>query len=361
MDVPAFGKTAFVTGANGITGYAIIDHLIRQPREEWYALIDPRVQFIALDFLQPVNDLVAQMKSVTKDVTHAFFASYIHSDDFKVLRDKNVPLFRNFLDAVDLACPNLERVCLQTGGKYYGVHLGPVKVPLEEWFPRYDDQGRGERPGHNIIRPNAITGYSPQANGMSEVITVAIYMLVCQELKQPPLFPGNEYFWHAIDDNSYAPSLADMSVWAVSEPRCKNQIFNHTNGDVFVWKHIWKDFAAFLGVEAPDPVFEKASGQASALANEVDLIEWAKDKREVWERVVKKYGGRTDAFDYGTWGFFGWATGKSWLTISSVNKARKFGWARHDRTMDTWLETYQSFVNAGVLPPRRAIPTSMLS
>lgn len=29
------GKVAFVTGANGITGNALIEHLIRQPASEW--------------------------------------------------------------------------------------------------------------------------------------------------------------------------------------------------------------------------------------------------------------------------------------------------------------------------------------
>lgn len=29
-------KVAFVTGANGITGFSIIEHLVRQPKEEWY-------------------------------------------------------------------------------------------------------------------------------------------------------------------------------------------------------------------------------------------------------------------------------------------------------------------------------------
>lgn len=32
---PAKGKVAFVTGANGITGNAIIEHLIRKPESEW--------------------------------------------------------------------------------------------------------------------------------------------------------------------------------------------------------------------------------------------------------------------------------------------------------------------------------------
>ena len=33
---PLTGKVAFVSGANGISGFAIIEHLIRQPKTEWY-------------------------------------------------------------------------------------------------------------------------------------------------------------------------------------------------------------------------------------------------------------------------------------------------------------------------------------
>ncbi|PKX88825.1 SDR family oxidoreductase [Aspergillus novofumigatus IBT 16806] len=332
---------------------------------------DPRVEFIAIDFLDPVEKIIAKIRDICADVTHAFFTSYVHNDDFSVLREMNVPLFRNFLDAVDAVCPLLQRVCLQTGGKYYGVHLGPVKVPLEEWFPRYDDKGynfyypqedylkevqsRRKSWSYNIIRPNAINGYAPHANGMSEVLTIAIYMLICRELNQPAAFPGNKYFWNSIDDNSYAPSLADLSVWVASHDHCKNEAFNHANGDVFVWKYIWQDFAAYLGLEVPEPKFEKAGGQATTLANEINMVEWARDKRSIWEQIVSKYGGKIEAFDWATWGFMNWATGKSWLTISSINKARKFGWQRNDKTLDTWVETYRSFENAGVLPPRRAL------
>ncbi|KAJ6031892.1 NAD-dependent epimerase/dehydratase [Penicillium herquei] len=383
MGLPSTEKVAFVTGANGISGFSIIEHLVRQSKEEWSkiivtsrrplpnAWIDPRVEFVAVDFLDPVETIIAKLEDICADVTHTFFTSYIHHDDFRVLRDKNVPLFRNFLDAVDIACPNLQRVCLQTGGKYYGVHLGPVKIPLEESFPRYDDggfnfyynqedylkevQARRSCWSWNVIRPNAINGYAPHANGMSEVLTIVIYMLICRELGQPAKFPGNEYFWNSIDDNSYAPSLADLSVFVTSHDHCKDEAFNHVNGDVFVWKHVWQDLAAYFGIEVPEPKFDRAAGQANTLANEIDMVEWAKDKREVWERVVSKYGGKADAFDWGTWGFFNWATGKSWITISSINKARKFGWHRNDKTFDTWIETYRSFENAGVLPSRRAL------
>ncbi|KAI9037862.1 SDR family oxidoreductase [Aspergillus affinis] len=381
--VPLPEKVALVTGANGISGHAIVEHLIRQPKSEWSKIIvssrrplanhwvDPRVEFVALDFLDPVDVIISKMKNICAPVTHAYFTSYVHDDDFKVLRDKNVPLFRNFMDALDTACPKLERVSLQTGGKYYGVHLGPVKVPLEEDFPRYDDQGynfyyfqedylrevqkRRNTWSYNIIRPNAINGFAPHANGMSEALTIAIYLLICRELNQPGQFPGNEYFWTSIDDNSYAPSLADLTVYATTKDHCKDEAFNHCNGDVFVWKYLWQDVAKYFGVEVPEPKFEKAAGQAKTLSNEIDMVEWAKDKRPIWEAVVKKYGGKSEAFDWGTWGFFNWATGKSWLTISSINKARKYGWTRTDNTFDTWIETYRSFENAGVLPSHAAL------
>lgn len=132
-------------------------------------------------------------------------------------------------------------------------------------------------------------------------------------------------------------------------------MFDHCNGDVFVWKYLWKDAAKDFGVEVPEPTFENAAGQADTLANEIDMAEWAKDKRPVWEAVVKKYGCKPEAFDFGTWGFFNWATGKSWCTISSTTKARKYGWQRTDNTFETWIETFRAYENSGLLPTRDSL------
>ena len=74
-------------------------------------------------------------------------------------------------------------------------------------------------------------------------------MLICREFGQPANFPRNEYFWNSIDDNSYALSLADLTVFAASHENCKNEGFNYANGDIFVWKYIWRDFAAYFGLE----------------------------------------------------------------------------------------------------------------
>ena len=80
----------------------------------------PRIEFVALDFLKPVDTLIPKMQTFCRGVTHTFFTSYVHTDDFTKLGDLNVPLFEHFLIAIDtVAGDSLQRVCLQTGGKVF--------------------------------------------------------------------------------------------------------------------------------------------------------------------------------------------------------------------------------------------------
>lgn len=79
---------------------------------------DPRVEYVAIDFLEPLDSIIEAMRPFCSEVTHAYFTSYVHDDNFDILKEKNVPLFQNFLRAIDtVAGENLQRVCLQTGGK----------------------------------------------------------------------------------------------------------------------------------------------------------------------------------------------------------------------------------------------------
>lgn len=89
------------------------------------------MQFVAIDFLNPVDKIIAGIASVCRGVTHAFYASYVHVDDFAELAGYNVPLFKNFLTAIDtVAGSSLQRVCLQTGGK---VRL--IKIVVQPYEP----------------------------------------------------------------------------------------------------------------------------------------------------------------------------------------------------------------------------------
>lgn len=92
------------------------------------------------------------------------------------------------------------------------------------------------------------------------------------------------------------------------------------------------------------------------MANNFSMVDWSRDKAAVWETIVAKHGGNPEAINWGTWDFFDWAVGKGWATIGTVSKARKFGWTRYDDTLETWIQTFRSFENAGILPIQNPPP-----
>mgnify|MGYP003624105872 CR=1 FL=1 len=80
------------------------------------------------------------------------------------------------------------------------------------------------------------------------------------------------------------------------------------------------------------------------------MLDWARDKKHYWETVCQKHGGNPDAFDWGTSGCFDWSIGKTWPTVGTNNKARRYGWTRVEDTLESWFETHRSFEAAGILP-----------
>lgn len=98
---------------------------------------------------------------------------------------------------------------------------------------------------NGIWFPNLLTR---SENGMSEALTLALYMLVCQEIGEIPRFPGNKYFYNCVDDNTYAVSLADMTIWATTSDHSKNEAFNHANGDTFVWRYFFPRIGKYFGI-----------------------------------------------------------------------------------------------------------------
>ena len=328
------GKVAFITGANGITGNAILEYLVETTTsEQWSKIIttsrspfkaivsDPRIDFIALDFSKPSSELATKMKDLCKPVTHAYFSSYVHKDDFALLNSANSALFENFLGALVETAPDLENVTLQTGGKNYNVHLGPVPTPAREadprlkasidnfYFPQEDAliaMQKGKSWTWNVIRPEAIIGTTYKPNGMNSALTYALYILVCKELGQEAVMPTNYCYWNSYDDASYAPLIADLTIFASTNPRCGNEAFNIVNGDVFSWRYMWPRLVSYFGgFASSDYQFKKPVPEPGTTQQELSLAEWAKDKREVWDRICDKTGvpQAKASWDSATWAY----------------------------------------------------------
>ena len=179
---------------------------------------------------------------------------------------------------------------------------------------------------------------------MSEVLTIVIYILICRELGQLANFPGNEYFWNSINDNSYAPSLADLTVFAASHENCKNKAFNYANGDIFVWKYIWRDFTAYFGLEVCVQTHYLGLLISSNWNDVGPRAELRQSRSSRYPFKRDRHGG----MGRGQTGCLGDRCEQVWWQ-------RQFGWQRNGRTLDTWIETYRSFENAGVLPSRATL------
>lgn len=405
-------KVAFITGGNGITGSAILEHLVRHTTAaEWCKIIvtsyspfvslvadDPRIQFVALDFTQPQDVLAAQMHNAgCGAVTHAYFSSYVHRDSFEELAAANTALFENFLttlQAVTTTGDNtLTSVTLQTGGKYYNVHATPGSTPCREedprppvgardgnfYYPQEDflvAEQKGKKWSWNVIRPTGIVGCTGEfhtkntrqnkqvtkwvyliagkPNGMNIALTYAVYFLLCAELDVDARMPTNEAYWNETEDQSDAALIAEQTIWASNTPGAANQAFNCVNGDVFRYRYMWPRLAAFFGARASsDQFFEKPRpASEGALQQEFSATDWLRDKRPVWEAMCDKAGvpEAKPTFGFITPSILDWAFRRSWSATLSMSKARRLGWTGYVDSYESNVRVFERFRDLKQIP-----------
>ncbi|KAH7563843.1 hypothetical protein BM1_00890 [Bipolaris maydis] len=375
-------NVALITGGNGISGGAILEYLVNNTTgQEWSKIIvtsrspfkttvqDPRITFIALDLSKKSDTLVQEMGSTCAEVTHAYFSSYVHKDDFKDLNIANEQLFQNFLDVLITVAPRLQNCTLQTGGKHYNVHLGPVPSPAREeekrrespignfYFQQEDyliQRQQGQSWSWNVIRPEAIIGHTSKPNGMNSALTFALYLLVCKELGEEAKMPTNQVYWEGYDDLSDSRLIADLTIWASTTHKSRNQAFNVANGDYFSWRYLWPRIAQHLGASATsDQKFMKPRPLEGSTQLEFSLAEWSVGKREAWDRICDKNGcpEAKATWESGTWAFQDWVFQRTWSATLSINKARKLGWTGHIDSFQSLTDAFDKFVELRQIPP----------
>lgn len=267
-------KSVLIAGASGVVGHAALEHFDALP--DWRVIaVSRRTPALPLGFrgvhlpldLTDPADCVRAAQSMPP-VTHLAYAA-LHEKPGLVRgwreadqMQTNLAMLRNLIEALLAAGHRLQHVSLLQGTKAYGVHLHPVAVPAREDGPRdahenfywlQEDYLRARAAtagfGITIFRPQLVFG-DALGVAMNLIPIIGVHAALCADADQPFAYPGGP---SNILEATDARLLARALAWAAQAPAARGEIFNVTNGDVFVWRNLWPEIADCLGVRTgPD-------------------------------------------------------------------------------------------------------------
>lgn len=261
-------KRVLIAGATGLVGYAAMKHFGSQSDCEVVALSRrrPDETFGARWRPADLTDTAAcaALARELTGVTHLVYAA-LHEQPGLVagwqeeeqIRTNDLML-RNLLGPLEQASPSLRHVALLQGTKAYGVHVRPLTVPARENRSEMHEQPnfywnqerylrelqQGKAWGWSILRPVLIVGDSV-GSAMNVIPALGVYAALMRHAGKTKLdYPGGVgRVAQAVD----ADLLARAIAWAGESEKARNEIFNVTNGDVFVWPNVWPAIADALG------------------------------------------------------------------------------------------------------------------
>jgi nucleoside-diphosphate-sugar epimerase len=273
MTMPS--KKVLVAGATGLVGYAAMKHFAAVEGCEVIAVSRRRpaethgARWLPLDLTDAAA--CAALAPELADVTHlAYAALYERPGLVAGWREEeqirtNDLMLRNLMAPLERAAPGLRHVALLQGTKAYGVHVRPLAVPARENRSEMHEQPNfywnqerflresqlGKAWSWSILRPVLIVGDSV-GSAMNVIPALGVYAAFMRKAGRKVLdYPGGVgRVAQAVD----ADLLARAIAWSGETPTARNEIFNVTNGDVFVWPNVWPAIADALGFVAGEHV-----------------------------------------------------------------------------------------------------------
>lgn len=298
-------KRLLVVGASGVIGKAIVEHAAALPEWQLHGLsrrlpefaVASRVEHLPLDLqdAKACADALTPLRSKLDYVVYAALSEapgLIAGWSDPELMQRNLRMLEHVLEPL-AGSQTLRHVIIMQGTKAYGAHLHPISIPAlesaardahENFYWLQEDYLRAMCAHHGwwwtILRPQIVLG-GAYGVAMNPLPVIAAYAAICREQGIPCAFPGSHVgIWEATD----ARLIAQACLWAFSEIQARNEIFNITNGDVWVPGHHWPEICAMLGVSA-------------APASAVRFADYARDKNEIWSRIVLRHDLRPLALD----------------------------------------------------------------
>jgi nucleoside-diphosphate-sugar epimerase len=350
-------RKALVVGATGIAGRNLAQHLVSQGWEVYGLARNPQsgseIHPIAADLLDK-NSLIQALTGL--DITGVFICAWLRQPTEHENVLVNGAMVEHLFEALEGA-KNLSHAALVTGTKHY---LGPfesygktmAETPFRENQPRLPGENfyytqedilfaAAQRRGFtwSVHRAHTVIGYA-LGNAMNMGVTLAVYATICRETGRPFVFPGSQEQWNFLTDVCDARVLAKQLEWAATTPAAHNQAFNTVNGDIFRWRWLWPQLAAYFGVEAAPPP------QPSA-----PLEEQMRDAATLWEKIAAKHGLIESRIDkLASWWHTDADLGRQIECVNDMTKSRKLGFMEYQETPASFFELFEQLKAARVIP-----------
>src|ERR1700691_2912022 len=269
-------------------------------------------------------------------VTDLVYAAYVEKPTMAETVEPNARMLRNTLDALAARNVPLQRIVLAGGAKSYGFSLGAFNAPAKETEPRliapihYHQQEDivaewADKNGASwtVLRPHLVMGSSLNSP-MNLVTSLAAYAAMTRELGLPLRFPGTKEGWNTLQETTDAELFGRATLWALGEDKARNEIFNVSNGDVYRWRQLWSELAAFYDLPIAEPLAMSTVSEMS-------------EKTPLWDSIVARYGLHATPYNQiANWAFVDWMLNFREETIQSTIKIRQAGFA-------DCIDTHQSF------------------
>ena len=354
-------KKLLVAGARGIVGRSTINHFSKLKGWNVVGLsrstsdFDSKIEWINVD-LQNSADCRNKLKSLN-DVSHICYSAVFEKENLTSgwtqsdHAEINLNMLRNLIEPIDKNSPKLQHITLMQGTKAYGGHLGPFKMPARETDPRsmgpnfYYDQmdwlsefQKTKQWNWTILRPQLVFGVAARSP-LNIIAAIGTYASISRELGIPLRFPGGV---ERIGEATDARLIAKAVEWVGHNKIAANQIYNITNGDIYIWHHIWPRIAELFGMEhgVPQPM---------------SLVKLMPENAQLWGLITKKYSLKNFSLSelVPSWRFadymFGYGQRPNPHHMSNI-KIRKHGFSACIDTEEMVLELLREMQDLRILP-----------
>lgn len=360
-------KTLLVAGGSGVIGSAVVEHTACLQDWRVYAAsrrppdLDRELRFhhLRLD-LTHASACAELLGPLCSKISHVVYAAVCEAPGLVAgwtdagIMQRNLQMLQNVLGPLARS-RTLRHVIIMQGTKAYGAHLHPITLPAVEDAPRdahanfywlQEDYLRQMSETHGwswtILRPQVVLG-GAYGVVMNPIPVIGAYAAICRDEGSICPFPGAHVaLWEATD----ARLIAQACIWAADAIEAQNQIFNITNGDLWVPGHQWPAICAMLGV-VPGP------------ASPRDFAQWVTQKSDVWDRLVRKNSLRPislsqlagESHHYVNLLMCNGQAAAPWPPpIVSTIKIRQAGFGACMNTLDSMRHWFHSLARRSILP-----------